>query len=117
MELKAHVQARFPFLGIERVPGDVLTADDLAKTSHAVVQSMVNQKMIVLDGDSIGASTENLDELKQLVVAQGERIAALTAAFEKGGESLQEQIEGLRTALNTLARNGAKVAAKPAAKV
>lgn len=80
-ELQAHVQGSFPFLGIARKPGDIITAEELAQASTTARDALVSQKLIVLkpvgyDGVDPG----------------DDRIAALFASFE----AIRDEVRALR---------------------
>lgn len=46
--LDAHVRASFPFAGVARKPGDVISPDDLATTTERVLSALSGQGLIVL---------------------------------------------------------------------
>lgn len=84
MALEAHVQGRFPFLGIMRKPGDVLTADDLAQTTPQMRDALVGQKLIVLQREGTPASEgERYDHAMARIDALQTEVAALKAASDQ----------------------------------
>lgn len=84
--MKAKVQGRFPFLGVMRVPGDILTDEEIARTSPQVRDALVSQKLIVLDGSDGNADASLVEEVKALkVTVEGlvETVQALLAQQQR----------------------------------
>lgn len=122
--LQAKAQSRFPFLGKMRMPGDIITHEELSKVSTAVRDSLRNQGMVILESEDgtplvgagipdyaqrIEATCEQLTAavagLKDLIAAS----AANEARMIEAVESLSGRFTGLtETVLKALPGRGPK---------
>lgn len=91
--MQATCQSAFQFAGVQRRPGDVLTAEDLALTSRSVIDAMRGQGLILLDGDTpAGAQGPDYG----LLLAKYE---ALSARIERAEQTHADDIDALKAAL------------------
>lgn len=93
--MQATCQSAFQFAGVQRRPGDVLTAEDLALTSRSVIDAMRGQGLILLDGDIPGGQGQGPDY--GLLLAKYE---ALEARIGRAEETHAEEIDALKAALS-----------------
>lgn len=92
--MQATCQSAFQFAGVQRRPGDVLTAEDLALTSRTVIDALRGQGLILLDGDTpAGAQGPDYG----LLLAKYE---ALSARIERAEQTHAEEIDALKAALS-----------------
>lgn len=68
--LIATCQSQFLFLGKKRNPGDVITAEELAKASSTARDALVSQKMIVLSEE--GAPAQAAPKAQPMKLMKGE---------------------------------------------
>lgn len=92
--MQATCQSAFQFAGVQRRPGDVLTAEDLALTSRSVIDAMRGQGLILLDGDIPGGQGQGPDY--GLLLAKYE---ALEARVGRAETTHAEEIDALKAAL------------------
>lgn len=93
--MQATCQSAFPFAGIDRRPGDVLTAEDLALTSRTVIDAMRGQGLILLDGDISGGQGQGPDY--GLLLAKYEALEARIGRME---QTHVEEVDALKAALS-----------------
>lgn len=88
---QATVQGRFPFKGQDRLPGDVLTADDFAGVSQTVIDALISQRLIAFPKDDDGQSPDY-----GLLLAKYE---ALSARIERAEQTHADDLDAMRLAL------------------
>lgn len=107
-DLVGHVQSRFPFLGVDRKPGDIIEPEDLAMASRTALDALVNQKLLILaPRDGVESDAERVQALQASVDALRDEVRALRDTFAPAslelvqGEALiaDDRIPALETAV------------------
>lgn len=100
--IEATVQGRFPFLGKMRVPGDVITADELVGVSKQVIDALASQKLLVLSGDTSAPGPHDpqaVSHLNARIDKLADQLAKESEARAADAKAATAQIEALKGAL------------------